>query len=80
VKLPQLRAQSISLPEWKVAETRPVTVPYNLEVLATFRAWRPLHGDLPSHPNQIGDMYLVGNVPFVWLFAPGASRAGWIDP
>jgi hypothetical protein len=40
----------------------------------------PSQDDLPFHRNTIGDMYLVCNVPFVWLFAPGASRAGWIDP
>ena len=57
------------------------TMPYdNLEVLATFRGWLLSQDDLPSHRNAIGDMYLVGNVPFVWLFAPGASRGGWIDP
>ena len=57
------------------------TMPYNnLEVLATFRGWLPSQDNLPSHRNQIGDMYFVGNVPFVWLFSPGTSRAGWIDP
>jgi hypothetical protein len=56
-------------------------MPYdNLEVLATFRGWLASQDDLPSHPKAIGDMYLVKGVPFVWLFAPGASRADWIDP
>src|SRR5262245_2687901 len=51
------------------------TMPYdNLEVLATFRGWLPSQDDLPSHRNAIGDMYLVGNVSFVWLFAPGATQ------
>jgi len=36
VKLPPPQAQLISLPDWKVGETRPVTMPYNLEVLATY--------------------------------------------
>ena len=55
-------------------------MPYDLEVLATFRGWLPSQDDLPSHRNAIGDMYLVGNVPFVWLFAPGTTHANWIDP
>jgi hypothetical protein len=77
VRLPAPRAQLVLTP----GEQYKATMPYdNLEVLATFRGWLPSQDDLPSHPNQIGDMYLVGNVPFVWLFPPGASRAGWIDP
>jgi hypothetical protein len=56
-------------------------MPYdNLEVLATFRGWLPSQDDLPSHPNQIGDMFVINGVPFVWLFAPGATHADWIDP
>src|SRR5262249_30096053 len=35
VKLPPPRAQLISLPEWKVGETRPVSMPYNLGVLVS---------------------------------------------
>ena len=37
VKLPPPRARLVHLPEWKVGETRPVMMPYNLEVLATYK-------------------------------------------
>jgi hypothetical protein len=79
------RAQLVALPPaWPplfVGGRYLATMPYdNLEVMATFRGWLPSQDDLPSHPNQIGDMYLVGNAPFVWLFPPGASRADWIHP
>jgi hypothetical protein len=79
------RAKLVSLPsDWPplfVGGRYLATMPYdNLEVLATYKGWLASQDDLPSHPNQIGDMYLVNGVPFVWLFAPGASRAGWIDP
>jgi hypothetical protein len=58
------------------------TMPYDngLQVLTTFKGWLPSQDDLPSHPNAIGDMYLVKNVPFVWVFAPNATHADWIDP
>jgi hypothetical protein len=58
----------------------PVKMPYGLEVRARYHGELPSIADLPTHPNQIGDMYLVGNVPWIWLFAPGATRAAWIDP
>jgi hypothetical protein len=83
VKLPGApRAQLVGdLPPPVVGRQYLATMPYdNLEVLATFRGWLPSQDDLPSHPNAIGDMYLVGNVPFVWIFAPGATHADWIDP
>jgi hypothetical protein len=82
VKLPPPRAQLVSdLPPPVQGQQYLATMPYdNLEVLATFRGWLKSQDDLPSHPNQIGDMYVINGVSFVWLFAPGASRAGWIDP
>jgi hypothetical protein len=56
------------------------TMPYGLEVLTTFRGWRPSQDDLPSHRNAIGDMYMIGTTPWVWIWAPGAAHADWIDP
>jgi hypothetical protein len=82
VKLPPPRAQLAGdLPPLVPGRLYLATMPYdNLEVIATFRGWLPSQHDLPSHPNQIGDMYLVKGIPFVWLFAPGATHADWIDP
>jgi len=36
VKLLSPRAQLVRLPEWRVGETRPVMMPYNLEVLTSY--------------------------------------------
>jgi hypothetical protein len=80
VKLPPPRAQLISLPEWKPGETRPVMMPYNLEVLATYRGQLQSQDMLPSSGNQLGDTWVVGDTPWVWIWAPGAARADWIDP
>ena len=35
---------------------------------------------LPSSGNRLGDTWVVGNTPWVWIWAPGATRADWIDP
>jgi hypothetical protein len=55
-------------------------MPYGIEVLTTYRGELPTIDDLPSHPNRIGDMLVINGVPWVWIFAPGAARADWIDP
>jgi hypothetical protein len=82
VKPPAPRAQLVSdLPPPVQGQQYLATMPYdNLEVLATFRGWLPSQDDLPSHRNAIGDMFVINGVPFVWLFAPGATHADWIDP
>ena len=80
VKLPPPRAQLVSLPEWKVGETRPVLMPYNLEVLATCKGRLASEEMLPSSGNALGDTWGVGDTPWVWIWAPGAARADWIDP
>jgi hypothetical protein len=57
-------------------------MPYNLEVLATFKGYLPAEQFLPLDGNQIGDMFVVGpaKTPWTWILAPGASRFDWIDP
>jgi len=84
VRLPAPRAQVVSpalrRPPLVPGQHYLGTMPYGVEVLATFRGWLPSQDDLPSHHNAIGDMYVVQGVPFVWVFAPGATNANWIDP
>jgi hypothetical protein len=50
-----------------------VRMPYDLQVLTTYKGELASVDDLPSHPNHIGDFYMVGQTPWVWLFAPGAT-------
>jgi hypothetical protein len=61
VKLPPPRAQLVRVPEWRIGETRPVLMPYNLQVLATFRGQLSSIDMLPSSGNQIGDMWVVAD-------------------
>ena len=80
IKLPPPRAQLVRLPEWRIGEQRPVMMPYNLEVLATYRGRLGSEELLPSSGNLLGDMWVVGDTPWVWIWAPSAARADWIDP
>jgi hypothetical protein len=80
LKLPPPRAELIRLPEWRIGEERPVMMPYNLVVLATYKGRLASQEMLPSSGNQLGDTWVVGETPWVWIFAPGALQADWIDP
>jgi hypothetical protein len=55
-------------------------MPYNLEVLATYKGQLGSESMLPTNGNALGDTWIVGETPFVWIWAPGAARADWIDP
>ena len=78
------RAQLVALPKaWPplfVGGRYLATMPYNVEVLATFRGELASLDVLPSQGNRIGDMRVVNGTPWVWIWAPGATHADWIDP
>ena len=80
VRLPPPRAQLIRLPEWRIGEERPVMTPYGLQVSARFKGKLPSTGMLPMFGNAVGDMWVIGDSAWVWVAAPGAGSANWIDP
>jgi hypothetical protein len=80
VRLPPPRAQLIRLPEWRIGEERPVMMPYGLEVAARLRGKVLSTDRLPMSGNAIGDTWVIGDSVWVWVAAPGASSANWIDP
>jgi len=81
VKLPAPRAQLVrDLPPLSPGRQYLATMPYGLEVLATYRGQLQSQDMLPSSGNQLGDTWVVGDTPWVWIWAPGAARADWIDP
>lgn len=80
VRLPPPRAQLMRLPEWRIGEERALTMPYGLQVAARLRG-KVLSTDmLPMSGNAIGDTWVIGDSAWVWVAAPGASSANWIDP
>jgi hypothetical protein len=80
VRMPPPRAQLIRLPEWRVGEERPVMTPYRLEVTARLKGKLPSANMLPASGNAIGDAWVIGDTAWVWITAPGAPSAKWIDP
>jgi hypothetical protein len=57
------KEQRPELPEWQPGETRPVMMPYNLEVLATYKGPLTCEEMLPSSGNQLGDRWVLGDTP-----------------
>lgn len=68
------------LPEWRIEEERPVMMPYGLQVAARLRGEVLSNDRLPMSGNAIGDTWVIGDSVWVWVAAPGASSANWIDP
>ena len=68
------------LPEWKVGEERQLLLPSSLKVSGRLRGWVASGDMLPQSGNAIGDTWVVGGTPYVWMVAPGAAQADWIDP
>jgi hypothetical protein len=80
VKLPPPRAQLIRLPEWRIGEERSMTMPYGVKVAARLRGKLVSSDMLPMFGNAIGDTWVIGDSAWVWITAPGAGSANWIDP
>jgi hypothetical protein len=80
VKLPPPRAVLVRLPQWRIGEERPVMMPYGLEVAALLKGKLASPDMLPMSGNAIGETWVVGDSAWVWVAAPGASSASWIDP
>jgi hypothetical protein len=75
VKLPPPRAKLV----WKIDDSHIVTMPYGMQVRATLRGFLGAENQLPR-VGRIGDMWLVGDVPWIWIQVPGTVAATWIDP
>ena len=79
-QMPPTKAQLVRLPEWRVGEQRPVTIPYGVKVLARYKGQLGSEEMFPASGNALGDMWVVGDNAWLWITAPGAARADWIDP
>jgi hypothetical protein len=80
VKLPPARAALVRLPQWRIGEERLVTMPYGFEVAARLKGKLPSTDMLPMFGNAIGDTWVIEDSAWVWVAAPGAGSANWVDP
>jgi hypothetical protein len=81
VKLPP-QGESLDLAPLEIGRHYLLTMPYGLECRATYRGRLPSVDWLPVSGNHLGDMWMVGptSTPWIWLWAPGAAHADWLDP
>ncbi len=79
-RLPVPRAILWKLPEWRIGERRGMLMPYGLEVVGQLKGRVDDEGLLPVDGNNIGDVWLVGTTPWIWLTTPGLSQPSWVDP
>jgi hypothetical protein len=62
-----------------IDETHRITMPYGMEVSATLRGFLENENQLPQ-VGHIGDMYVVGHMPWIWVTVPGTTAPTWVDP
>jgi hypothetical protein len=55
-------------------------MPNGLKVLGRFKGRLDAEWILPASGNSIGDTWAIGDNLLVWIAAPGAGYATWIDP
>ena len=85
VRVSAPKAQLVRLPNFtaiapeNIDQTHVITMPYGTEVSATLRGFLEQESQLPR-VGHIGDMYVVGTVPWIFIQAPGTTAPTWIDP
>jgi hypothetical protein len=79
VPVPVRRATLVRLPEWKIDTSRLLLMPYGEKVEGTLRGFLSSETQLPRI-GHVGDTWLVGTTPWIWLTVPGTAAPTWIDP
>jgi hypothetical protein len=77
---PAPRAQLVRLPEWQLGTSRILYMPYGTEISATLKGYLGSEALLPQSGNAIGDTWIVGTTPWVWITTPGTTAPTWVDP
>jgi hypothetical protein len=79
VRLPSPRVSLVQVTAEHIDETHRITMPYGTQVLATLRGFLGTENQLPR-VGHIGDMFVVGAVPWIWVQVPGTTAPTWVDP
>jgi len=71
----------VRLPDYTIGQQFRATMPYGERILSTYRGELPSTDMLPYDGwVRLGDIWMVGSVPWVWAQPPWALRPDWIDP
>jgi hypothetical protein len=79
VRLPAPRLNLVEIAPEHIDETHVITMPYGMEVRATLRGYLGTEVQLPR-VGHIGDMYVVGTTPCIYIQVPGTAAPTWVDP
>jgi hypothetical protein len=79
VRLPAPHTDIFAITPAHIDEAHDITMPYGTVVRATLRGFLRNESQLPR-AGHIGDMYVVGSVPWIWIQVPGTTAPTWVDP
>jgi hypothetical protein len=79
VRLPAPPANISAITPEHLDESHDITMPYGTVVHATLRGFLDQENQLPR-VGHIGDMYVVGTVPWIFIQVPGTAAPCWVDP
>jgi hypothetical protein len=54
-------------------------MPYGVEVAALLKGSLTSAALLPQSNNQLGDTWVIGHTPWVWICSPGFGQLMWVD-
>ena len=79
VRLPTQQQSLTDLSPAHIDESHDIMMPYGTVVRATLRGFLEQESQLPK-VGRIGDMFMVGTMPWIWIQVPGTTAPTWIDP
>jgi hypothetical protein len=77
---PAPRAHLVRAPEWQPGQARIMRMPYDMEVQGVLKGSLSDEAFLPRSGNAIGDTWIVGRTPWIWITTPGTAVPQWVDP
>jgi hypothetical protein len=80
IRLPMVPAPKAELTTGYEPNTISAMMPYGTLVFVTLKGRLTGINELPQFGNSIGDCYIVGSVPYVWITVPGGGAPSWVDP
>jgi hypothetical protein len=82
LKLPAPKAELVLAHGVQSAQAYLFVMPYDgsFTVRGVFKGYLADVAQLPQSGNTIGDTWVIGRTPWVWVTVPGTSAPIWVDP